>query len=81
MLERECVVAREGERTLQSERDALTLQLRQKEQTILQLRVKHDQLVNQVNQEKVCPLKMHYQKRYGSLMYPRHLKILPLVVW
>ncbi|KAL2077694.1 hypothetical protein ACEWY4_027198 [Coilia grayii] len=52
VLERECVVAREGERTLQAEKEALTLQLRQKEQAILELRVKYDQLLNQVNQEK-----------------------------
>lgn len=53
VLERECVLARQGERTLQTEKEALTLQLRQNEQAILELRVKHDQLLNQVNQEKV----------------------------
>ncbi|XP_041930565.1 hyaluronan mediated motility receptor [Alosa sapidissima] len=52
VLERECVAAREGERALQAQKDGLTLQLRQKEQAILELRVEHDQLVNQVNQEK-----------------------------
>lgn len=53
VLERECMVAREGERALQVENEGLGLQLRQKEQAILELRVTHDQLINQLNQEQV----------------------------